>query len=70
MPQSIQKASGITMNPPGSTSHLLHSAVFVRPTVIVPGSVAVSPCITWFQTQRILTTVICRIIVALDSPEP
>ena len=41
-----------------------------------PTGVAVSHCITWFQTQLILTTCQiryhshCGIIVALDSPEP
>jgi hypothetical protein len=42
-----------------------------------PTGVAVSHCITWFQTQPILslrvrsaTTAMCGIIVALDSSEP
>ena len=41
-----------------------------------PTGVAVSHCITWFQTQQILTTCQiryhshCGVIVALDSSEP
>ena len=61
----------------------LHTAVFFSLQSLClmhtgrPTGVAVSHCITWFQTQQILslcvrsaTAVICGVIVALDSSEP
>ena len=69
-------------NPRFISAFNLHTAIFFSLQSLCllhtgkPAGVAVSHCITWTQTQLILTAcevryhTHCRIIVALDSSEP